>query len=323
MTLAILIATTTLLGPGPESPRPAEGMDAIIAPGAAPEVIVSGLKFSEGPVWEPGTGGSAGALLFSDIPAQTIYRWTEGRAGADARPEIFRTPTGHANGLTIDKDGRVLAAEHDGRVTRRSLDGKMETLAEKFDGKSLNSPNDLCVQSDGTVWFTDPTYGLRPALGSGGRKQELEFCGVYRLGPGGVLTLASKEMTAPNGIALSPDESTLYVADTSKGEIRAFAVTAGGTLGEGRLFADMKTPEGPRAGQSAGPDGVKVDAKGNVYCAAYRGVWVFDPAGRQIGLIRIPEKPTNLCFGGADMKTLFVTTGQSVYKVPVKIAGRR
>lgn len=329
-------------------------LDAIIAPDAKPIAIVTGRKFCEGPVWVPlfksvdSTQGemSGGFLLFSDIPANTVLKWSPEHAPAFAisarEPEVFLEPSGHSNGLTIapnalhgDKSPKsegttsrpplwVFLAQHAGKISTMPISGSTLTLlAEKFEGKSLSSPNDLVIKSDGSIYFTDPPYGVRGSLGPGGRQKELDFSGIFRLAPDGSLVLLNKTMPTPNGLAFSADEKTLYVADTSKGEIRTFSVNADGSLDEGRLFAQLRVKNDKGDERPAGGDGVKVDARGNVYCAARGGVWVFSQGGDKIGVIALPSSPTNLCFGGPDMKTLFMTTATSVYAVPLKVEGRR
>lgn len=285
-------------------------LSAIVEKDAVPQLVVEGFTFTEGPVWSP-----EGFLLFSDIPEDKIYRWTPGAEKA----ETFRQPSGFSNGLAFDAQGRLLAAEHVGRVTRTGGDGKPAPIAEKFEGKALSSPNDLVARPDGSVWFTDPTYGLRPRLGPTVREKQTEFNGVYRVAPDGAIAAVAKDFASPNGLAFSPDGKVLYVADTSKGVIRAFDVAADGAVSGDRVFAEVKADNG----RSAGPDGIKVSAAGHVLCAARGGIWVWDPAGTLLGRIETPKGPTNLCFGGPDFKTLFITASPSVYKIDLKIAGAR
>jgi len=200
-----------------------------------PELVATGLGFAEGPVWHPG-----GYLLFSDVPNSTIYKWSPG-----GKLEKFRAPSAKSNGLTVDQQGRLLACEHGNRrVSRTELDGTVVTLADKYDGKRLNSPNDIVVKSDGSIYFTDPPYGLpgytpHPNQTEPGR-MELSFSGVYMLTPdGGTLTLLTKDLNRPNGLAFSPDEKVLYVSDTELHQINAFDVTPDGTLENSRVFAQM------------------------------------------------------------------------------------
>lgn len=265
-------------------------------------VVAQGFQFTEGPLWMPGEG-----LVFSDIPADTIYR---------ADKSVFRHPSGQSNGLTLDNDGRLIAAEHQTRrVTRTGKDGAITVLAERFEGKRLNSPNDVVVRSDGTIFFTDPSYGLKGGLG--GPEAELGFCGVYAIAPKGELMLLTKDFKKPNGLALSPDEKTLYVADTEGAHIRAFDVAADGRLDKDRVFFDLP-----------GPDGMKVDVKGNVWATGgggkdKAGVYVIDPAGRLLERIAFPEAPANCAFGDADFKTLYVTARKGLYKVRTVVDGVR
>ena len=272
----------------------AEGSLGDIVASSAPEKVASGFQFTEGPVWHPD-----GFLIFSDIPANRIVKWT-----APGKTETFRKPSGNSNGLTFDRKGRLIACEHGNRrVSRTEPDGKVVTLADKYQGKRLNSPNDVVVRSDGSIYFTDPPYGVRP------EQKELPFNGVFRISPEGKLTLLVADFDRPNGIALSPDEKTLYVADTARGHVRAFDVQPNGALKRGRVLC-----------QVPGPDGMSVDSKGNLYVTS-RGVAVFNAKGKAIGEIKLPERPANCCFGDADNKALFATARTSLYKVRLKVAG--
>jgi len=261
----------------PDHPTP--GPASILAPGAKVEKVAGGFRFTEGPVWVPD-----GYLLFSDIPANTIYRWSPGSAEATA----WRTPSGHSNGLTLDRDGRLIACEHDRRVSRTEPDGRVVTLADRYQGKRLNSPNDVVIRSDGRIFFTDPPYGL-PNQREG---KELDYNGVFRLDPNGTLTLLDDSFVRPNGLAFSPDERTLYVDDSSEMHIRAFDVAADGSLSNGRLFAVLREP-----GVEGVPDGMKVDVAGNVFCTGPGGVWVLAPSGDLVLKIETPEVPANLAWG--------------------------
>jgi sugar lactone lactonase YvrE len=264
--------------------------------------IAGGFEFTEGPVWHP-----EGFLLFSDIPANTIYKWTPNPA-----IEVFRRPSGNANGNTLDLQGRLITAEHlYRRVSRTEKNGTITILASEYQGKKLNSPNDLVVKSDGSIYFTDPPYGIKP------KEAELSFSGVYRLTPDGSLTLLVDDFMRPNGIAFSPDETKLYVNDSQEGHIRVFDVLPDGTITNGRLFAEQKDPS-----QKGVPDGMKVDREGNVYSTGPGGVWVFSPSGTLLGIIAVPEVPANLAWGDRDYQTLYITARHSVYAIPVKIGGK-
>ncbi len=319
---ATLIIASTHSQPGDKAPQPPadtkaqpDELKSLIDPGE-PEKIASGMKFNEGPVWVPAKGDKPGFLLFSDIPADTIYRLDPPKSGEMATPTEFRKPSGHSNGLFLDPDGRLVICEHDGRVTRLEANGSLGVLAAAWEEKSLNSPNDLCVKSDGTIFFTDPPYGLGGSLGKP-RARELDFCGVYRIDYNGKLNLLVKTLGTPNGICLSPDEKTLYVTNHGKGEIWAYSLKTNAIDGEGRLLAKTKLGE-----RSAGADGIRADEEGNLYVAGRGGIHVFKPSGDPIGLIGLPEGPTNLVFGDGDRKTLYVTGGQgSIYRIRVKIAG--
>ena len=260
-----------------------------------------GFKFIEGPLWHPHN-----FLLFSDIPANTIYQWTPNK-----KPEIFRRPSGNANGNTLDRLGRLITSEHSNRRISRTLaDGTVVTLASQYKGKRLNSPNDLVVKSDGSIYFTDPPYGIDS------QQEELGFYGVYRLAPDGTLTLLVKDFVRPNGIAFSPDEKKLYVNDSQEAQMRVFDVHPGGTLANGRIFAELKDPS-----KSGVPDGMKVDVEGNVYSTGPGGVWVFSPSGNLLGKIEVLEIATNLAWGDRDYKTLYITASNSLYRIRLKIAG--
>jgi gluconolactonase len=264
-----------------------------------PEKIASELKFTEGPVWHP-----EGYLIFSDIPADTIYKWT-----IDGDLSVYRSPSGNSNGLTFDNEGRLIACEHGNRrVSRTEADGTNTTLADKYNGKRLNSPNDVVVKSDGSIYFTDPPYGIQP------EQKELDFNGVYRISPDGELTLLLDDFDRPNGLAFSPDEKVLYIANTAKKHVKAFDVKADGALTNGRIFANLS------AEKTHGPDGMKVDVNGNIYITS--GVtWIFDSKGNHIGNIATSEAPANCAFGGKDNKTLFITARTSVFRVQLNVAG--
>ncbi len=276
----------------------------IVPEGTVVEHLASGLGFIEGPIWY------GGSLLFSDIPNNRIVRWKALPEG----PELttFRTPSGNSNGLTLDRSGRLIACEHSTRrVTRTEADGTITVLAERHQGKRLNSPNDVVVRSDGSIYFTDPPYGLAGLTAW----KELPFNGVYRLAPNGELDLLVDDFDRPNGLAFSPDERILYVNDTARGHIRAFDVAAEGQITNGRVLIDM-TGEG-----QGRPDGMKVDIEGNIYCTGPGGFWIIDPAGKCLAQVLPPEMPANLAWGDADRKSLFLTAQTGLYRVRLGIAG--
>ncbi len=275
-------------------------MERILPLDAKPEKLAGAFRFTEGPVWLR----AAEELLFSDIPSDRIVVWRMRHEGPGI--DTFRHPSGQSNGLTLDGEGRLIACEHKNRrVSRTEKDGTVTVLAERFRGKRLNSPNDVVVSRNGSVYFTDPPYGVAP------EERELDFQGVYRLDPrAGSLSLLVEDFVKPNGLAFSPDGKTLYVADTERNHIRAFAVGPDGSLGRGREFAPVK-----------GPDGMKVDRDGNVYCTSSDGVVVLDPSGKRLGVIEVPEVPANCAFGDPDWKTLFMTCRTGLYGVRIAVPG--
>ncbi len=268
--------------------------------------IAGGFAFTEGPVWR------GNDLLFSDIPNSRTVRYVPGPGGGEIT--TFRHPSGNANGLTLDHSGRLLACEHSGRrVSRIDHDGKVETVVDNYQGKRLNSPNDVVVRSDGSIFFTDPPYGL-PGLTEG---KELPFNGVYRVDPDGKIHLLADDFDRPNGLAFSPDEKTLYVDDSARYHIRAFSVAADGSVSNGRVWAEMK----PGPGEKDVPDGMKVDQQGNVWATGPDGIWVFDLNARFMGRVVLPENPANLAYGDADWQTLYITGKTSLYRLRVSVPG--
>ncbi|MFQ3550371.1 MAG: SMP-30/gluconolactonase/LRE family protein [Armatimonadota bacterium] len=260
------------------------------------EEIATGFKFTEGPVWS-----ADGKLLFSDIPANKIYVYD----GKDA--EVLYDQSGNSNGLIFDFDDRLIACEHGNRrVARYERDGSITVLADKYEGKKLNSPNDLVMKSDGSIYFTDPTYGIKKD------EQELDFQGVYRITKDGKLELLCKDFSMPNGLCFSPDEKKLYIADSSeRRHIRVFDVKEDGTISGGEIFATVS--------EKGIPDGMKVDKQGNLYVAGPGGVWIFDSKGLHIKTIKVPQTPSNLNWQGKDeYKVLYVTAVSSVYKITLK-----
>lgn len=272
---------------------------------AAVEKIASGLAFTEGPVWH-----KDGYLVFSDCHDNGMMKWDP----STGKTSVYREVPGFTNGLTFDKQGRLLAVEYGmHRITRQDKNGTISELVSRYEGKRLNSTNDLVVRSDGSIYFTDPPYGVRP------EDRELDFCAVYRLSPYGKLTMLTKNMDAPNGLAFSPDEKILYVADSSRrSNIQAFDVKPDGTIANMRLFATLKdkTAEGV-------PDGLKVDTEGNVWSTGPGGVWVFDKTGKHLGTVRTPEVPANCAWGDAEGRTLYITARTSVYRIRTNATGIR
>ena len=280
-----------------------ESFREILRPDSALRRIAAGLRFTEGPVWI----AKDNCLLFSDIPADTIYRWREGKG-----LEVFRRPSHNANGNTLDAAGRLITCEHGSRtVTRTAAGGKVTTLARTYKSKPLNSPNDAVVKSDGTIWFTDPDYGIKPEQ----RRQPVNY--VFRIDPGAKEpVVVADEFARPNGLCFSPDEKLLYVADSDgrRHHVRRFAVQADNTLQGGRLFATIR----PGA-----PDGIRVDQAGRLFATSGDGVQVFSPAGKLLGRIRTPQAGANCAFGGRDLKTLFITAREAVWAADLATAGAR
>ncbi len=295
MILRALFAAAVLLlaGAGLRAEEPA-GTERLFE-SAVPERVATGYQFTEGPAW-----GREGFLLFTDIPAGRIVKWVP-----DAACTVFREPSGNANGLAFDRQGRLLACEHGNRrVSRTDAAGTVTTLADRYGGKRLNSPNDLAIRSDGSVYFTDPPYGVQP------KERELDFCGLYRIAPDGTLSLLAGDFERPNGVAFSPDEKTLYVDDTARRHVRAFTVRPDGGVAGSRILCEVPAEEKPS------PDGLKVDREGNLYVTAGRaGLWVFRPTGQVLCRVALPEGATNCAFGGPDGRSLFVTAGKSLYRL--------
>lgn len=294
---------------------------ALVAADAVVENLGSGFRWSEGPVWDP----AQGALLFSDVPENRVYRWKDG-----AGITVFLEPSGFtgdayngrergSNGLTLDAQGRLHLCQHgDRRVARLAADGKhFETVVDKIEGKRFSSPNDLCFDRAGNLFFTDPPYGLPSDT-----KQETAFNGVYRLGADGKLTVIDQEMLRPNGIALSPDEKTLYVGSTdgSQPYLKAYALNADGTVASSRIFFDS-TEFMNRTKRRGGLDGLKVDAQGNVWTSGPGGILVISPAGKLLGSIYTARPTANCAFGDADHQTLYITSNESLLRVRTKVKG--
>lgn len=287
---------------------------ALVAEHAPVRQVGSGFVFTEGPIWHPVDQ----YLLFSDMPGDVRRRLD--RAGVR---EVLR-PSNKGNGMTYDAELNLLVCEHStSSVARFRPDGTREVMCSRFEGRELNSPNDICVKSDGSIWFTDPWYGRMPHYGVE-RPRELGWQGVFRMRPGHrpgdepQLVVDRFTFTQPNGLCFSPDESRLYVNDTEQANIRVYDVGPDGKLSHGRIFAS-----GLRDSLLPGvPDGMKCDALGNVWCCAPGGLWVYAPDGRRLGAVSIPELPANFHWGGADWRTLYVCASTSVYAIPVEVGPR-
>ena len=288
--------------------------EALRLPLAKIERIATGCRWAEGPVW----WGDARCLLWSDIPNNRILRWDE-ESGAVG---VWRRPSGMANGATRDRAGRIVHCEHHGRrVVRTEFDGRVVPIAERFEGKRLNSPNDVVCKSDGSIWFTDPSFGLLGWYEGERAPQELPT-NVYRLDPDGTLAVVAEGINQPNGLAFSPDESLMYIVESRSVPRRVLAydvVDNGRAITGRRVLID--------AGPKGTPDGFRCDVAGNLWCGwgmgeeGLDGVHVFNPDGKLIGCIDLPERCANLCFGGAHRNRLFMAASTSVYALYVNTQG--
>ena len=302
-------------------------LDEIVSPGTKIEKLDGGFLFTEGPVWVPRTDDSDGYLLFSDPNNNLIYRWTP-----DGQLSIYRTKSGYAgadigeygqpgsNGLTLDSEGRLTINQHGNRrVVRLEKNGQLTILAERYQGKRLNSPNDLVYKSDGSLYFTDPPFGL-PKFFDDPRK-ELSFSGVYRVSPDGKqVQLLTTDLNGPNGLAFSPDEKYFYADnwDEKKKVIMRYEVKPDGTLTNGKVFFDMTSAPGEDA-----LDGIKVDERGNLYVSGPGGLWIISPEGKHLGTIVGPEHPHNMAWGDDDGKTLYLCAQTGLYRIRLNLQGIR
>lgn len=288
--LCFLIVAGFVSVAGAQSPIPQD---------ATVEKIADGFQFVEGPVWKEGLG-----LLFSDIPANKVYQWSPG-----AGVTVYRNPSGNSNGLTLDVQGRLVMTQTGyRRVVRLDSAGVETILAATYLGKKLNSPNDVIVKSDGSVFFTDPPFNI-----PGGQKAELTFSGIYRISPYGTLQLLDASLNEPNGICFSPDEKRLYVNNSSERVIYVWDVINDSTIANKRRFASMNPP--------GYADGMKVDSDGNLFSAGPLGVWIFSPTGVVLDTILVPGQTSNCGWGGASRKTLYITSGGAVYRIRTTTTG--
>lgn len=295
MKYATLLTTIGLLSAADFDVVNQAEFDKLFPKGAKVERLATDLQFTEGPVWIP-----AGFLVFSDIPANKLMRWDP----AAGKVTVFRDNSQNANGNSLDAKGQLLTAEHGGRrVSHTDGTGKITTVVDSFEGKKLNSPNDVVMTADGAIWFTDPDYGLA------GRPKEQPGNYVYRFA-GGKIEAVVKDFDKPNGLCFSPDESKLYVADSgAPRHIRVFPVSKGG-VGTGTVFAKI---------DKGGPDGIRCDQAGRVWSSSGDGAQIFGSDGKLIARIVLPEAAANLAFGGKDGKTLFLTARKSLYKVETMV----
>jgi gluconolactonase len=275
-----------------------------LGPNGEIKKVQTGFKFTEGPI-----GAADGSVYFSDIPNEKIHK-----IDPDGKLSVFREKSNNANGLMINAKGEIVACEMTGAIVALSPDGKeRRVITDKFDDKPYNAPNDLVLDKAGGVYFTDPSFRAKTPLPQG------KTC-VYYVDDKGKVTRLIDDLPNPNGVRLSPDEKTLYVFPTGQKQMMAYPVEGPGKIGKGKVFCELKQA---KDGGNAGGDGGTVDAKGNVYVAAGTGVQVFDPDGKYLGTIAFPEQPSNVCFGGKDMKTLYVTARTSVYSCAMDVAGHR
>jgi gluconolactonase len=291
-----------------------EWLAELIDPGAQVERVATGFTFTEGPIWNK----QGEFLLFSDMPGDVRRRWSE-RSGVE---EVMR-PSNKCNGMVYDAHGNLLVCEHvTSSLVREREDGTRETIASHYRGKELNSPNDVVTRSDGTIYFSDPTYGRMPGFGLE-REQDLSFQGVYRIPPGGgepELAVAEDDFEQPNGLCFSPDESLMYINDTPRALIRVYDVAPDGALSNGRLFFDHI---GTGVIEEGIPDGMKCDKRGNIWVTGPGGVWVISPQGEHLGVVEVPENVGNIGWGGPDWRTLYMPSSTSLYRVPTKVASAK
>ena len=281
----------------------------LVAGDVVVERICTGFQFTEGPIWNPGEQ----CLYFSDMPNDVRRRWR----ARDGVVEV-RKPSNKCNGMTYDGIGNLYVCEHTtSMLIMETPSGERNVLASHWQGKELNSPNDVVVRSDGTVYFSDPTYGRMPGFGLE-RSCELGFQGVFRISPEGELFLEADDFGQPNGLCFSPDEKLLYVNDTPGAHIRVFDVASDGSIGNGRIFADRI---GDGVIENGVVDGMKCDERGNIYVTGPRGIWVFSPAAEHLGVIRMPEHAGNLNWGGPNWDGLYCACSTSIYRFNTRVRG--
>ncbi len=275
-------------------------MAELVRENAQRETIAEEFEFTEGPIWHP----VEQHLTFSDIPANKIYRWSDATGVS-----VYRDPSHKANGNTYDTQARILTCEHATSRVTRDTNGQIEVLASHYQGKELNSPNDIVVRSDGTIFFTDPAFGRLEGPTGVARDPALDFQGVYKITPAGELVLLSKELQTPNGLCLSLDETELYVADTMRKQVHKFRVEES-ALTNGEVFC-----------ASPAPDGLKIDSLGYLYAGGPKGVGAYHPDGTWLGTFTTPAFCANFTWGGADLKTLYLTASTGLYCYPVQVPG--
>ena len=285
-----------------ETPSNTESSSVLIQ-GEDPEIIAGPYEFTEGPYWHPD-----GYLLFSDIPANRVYRWSE-MEGVD----VYLEPSGNSNGIEADIDGSILLAQHAGRVSRLTADGDLTVVADKYKGQRLNSPNDLAVHSSGTIFFTDPPFGVDED------DRELDFSGVYQLSADGELSVIYDEFEYPNGIVFNADESILYVNDSGTGSILTFEMDTSGNPQSPTEFANI----GEMGSGMGSADGMVTDMDGNLYTTGPRGLIILNKNGEELHVIEFEEQITNLAWGGENSDLLFITGSDHVYRFPINVTGNK
>ena len=316
----LLLAASTVLAADPVPPfqgsieRLDAGLDALIAPDAKIEVLASGFNWSEGPVWKDG------GIVFSDVPENTVFGWKEGDKVASVvlKPSgSISDPTGQgSNGLALDAKGSLVLCQHgERRIARLEKDGSFTALADRFEGKRFNSPNDLVIAKSGTIYFTDPPYGLK----KGGAAAELEFHGIYAIESAGAVKLIDKSVRFPNGIALSPDEKTLYVAVSDPQDTRVIAYDLAAAKPEARVIFNAQPLKSPE--RKGGCDGLKVDAQGHIWTTGPGGVLILDAKGRHLGTILTGQATANCAWGGEARDTLYITADMFLLRVKTKVKG--
>lgn len=304
--------------PGSEHDAGGGGRDGLVAAGLLPpdatlEQLATGFVFTEGPIWD----SREECLLFSDIGGNARWRW-DARSGVSES----RRPSNKGNGMTRDADGNLVICQYDpSGVVREHPNGEREMLASHYQGRELNSPNDVVVAGDGSVYFTDPSYGRAGGHSvEGVRPRDLDYQGVYRISPDGEVSLvvSRDEFEMPNGLCFGPSESLLYIDDTPRGEVKVFDVASSGGLANGRIFAELRDDSRPGV-----PDGLKCDERGNLWVTGPGGIWVFDPDGEILGFVEMPEVTANLNWGGSDWSELYITASTSIYRLGTSVSGRR
>ncbi len=291
-----LAAGTLLLFGCNNDPEP------LLIEGEEPEIITGDYQFTEGPYWHPD-----GFLIFSDIPANTVYRWSE-----DGGADVFLEPSGNSNGIQADLDGNIILAQHRGSVSKLDQDGELTVLVDNYEGNRLNSPNDIAVHSNGNIYFTDPPFGVDE------EDREIDFSGVYKLSPVGELTLIYDELALPNGLVFSSDESQFFLNDSETGDILIFQVGQDGMPNSPQLFANVG-----EMSSMGGADGMVTDLRGNLFTTGPNGLTIFNQDGEQLHLIEFDEQITNLEWGGEDLNELFITGSDNVYRLLTNTIGNK